>query len=95
MSLLRENVFILYMSNFTVGFNNLNFKTTPHKYKLNFMHTIFLKEVENSNFSMNIFVVKSFSELLSYSEVDKHQLFGDLFVVLFLFHCWLYATNNI
>ena len=83
------------VSNFTIGFNNLNFKTTQHKYKLNFMHTTFVKEVKDPNFSMNMFVVQPFSELLSCLEVDEHQLFGELFVALFLFHCWLSATNNL
>ncbi|KAL2531128.1 Replication protein A 70 kDa DNA-binding subunit [Abeliophyllum distichum] len=64
--------------NFVVGYNNMKFKTTKHKYKLNFMPKTKVVEFTNNNFPSNNYQFKSFGELLGATEVDENELFGEI-----------------
>ncbi|KAL2527278.1 DUF223 domain-containing protein [Abeliophyllum distichum] len=63
--------------NFVVGYNNMKFKTTKHKYKLNFMPKTKVMEFSDNNFPSNNYLFKSFGELVGAAEIDENELFGE------------------
>ncbi|KAL2533956.1 Eukaryotic translation initiation factor 2 subunit alpha [Abeliophyllum distichum] len=76
-TLIREGE--LYdVCNFVVGYNNMKFKTTKHKYKLNFKPKTGVVEFTDNNFPSNNYQFKSFGELLRPAEVDENELFGEI-----------------
>ncbi|KAL2453433.1 Replication protein A 70 kDa DNA-binding subunit B-like [Abeliophyllum distichum] len=73
-SLIREGLLDV-MKNFVIGYNNMKSKATIHGYKLNFMLKTQVIEVGKDSFPSQIYVFKSFGELLNAPDVDETKLF--------------------
>ncbi|KAL2474603.1 Replication protein A 70 kDa DNA-binding subunit B-like [Abeliophyllum distichum] len=63
------------MRNFVNGYNNVKFKATTHKYKLNSMPKTQVIEVGDDSFPSQIYAFKPFGELLSTPDVEETELF--------------------
>ncbi|KAM7519838.1 hypothetical protein LguiB_018800 [Lonicera macranthoides] len=73
-TLIREGQ-LYVIRNFVVGYNNLKYKTTSHKYKLNFMPRTNVVNVVDESFPSHNYTFRSFVDISSASDLDENELF--------------------
>ncbi|KAM3379275.1 replication protein A 70 kDa DNA-binding subunit B-like [Capsicum galapagoense] len=66
----------LYLMNtFVVEPNNVHYKTTAHKFKLEFTPKTIVVETTDPAFGLNIFKFRSFNDLKNHIDINDTQLF--------------------
>lgn len=85
MSLVTEGLAYL-IQNLMVGYNNGKYRTTNHRYKVNFMGMTSITETANDKIPKEAFLFVSFSEILS--NKDDTFLIGKFIIRVYsLFLC--------
>jgi len=70
-----------------VGFNEGNFKLTPHKYKLTMMATTKFTKVTANKVPMNVFEFMPFKDILA--SVEEEKVTGtSLYIFVRVFGCY-------
>ena len=82
----------IHYGNLYVDYNNMKYKTTSHKYKLNFMWKTRVVDAIDEAFPIGNFKFWSFFDILIALNVDKIELLNKYTWIIYI-NFWIYVIS--